>query len=174
MDEITIWLDTYNDLYSDFDSRKFSRRLVSEDFLYELRRNAREVTSIHARVILYLPEKQRNSQIETEIIESLKRFFSKHAKQKREENKKLFTRGLLMSSVGLIFLLIAALLFLNYSSEYYFAATQVILEPAGWFLIWNGLDHIFYERKEIKSELRFYEKMKGSHIEFQTTPEGFK
>jgi hypothetical protein len=36
--EISIWLDSYNDIFSDFDSRPFSERTVSDDFLSEVRK----------------------------------------------------------------------------------------------------------------------------------------
>ena len=35
--ELSIWLDSYDDIYSDFDSRQYLKRRVSEDFLYELK-----------------------------------------------------------------------------------------------------------------------------------------
>jgi hypothetical protein len=37
MSEISLWLDNYDDIYSDFDSRHFLKRRISEDFLHELR-----------------------------------------------------------------------------------------------------------------------------------------
>ena len=37
MADISLWLDDYDDLFSDFDSRNYLKRRVSEDFLEELK-----------------------------------------------------------------------------------------------------------------------------------------
>ena len=37
MAELNLWLDSYDDIYSDFDSSHYLKRRISEDFLYELR-----------------------------------------------------------------------------------------------------------------------------------------
>ena len=37
MANLELWLDSYNDIYSDFDSRHYSKRRISEDFIQELR-----------------------------------------------------------------------------------------------------------------------------------------
>ena len=40
--EIPLWLDNYNDLFSDFDPRHYSNRALSQDFLEELKRASRD------------------------------------------------------------------------------------------------------------------------------------
>jgi hypothetical protein len=40
--EIKLMLDTYDDIFSDFDPRPFSQRTLSEDFLEEARKASRE------------------------------------------------------------------------------------------------------------------------------------
>lgn len=39
---ISIWLDTYDDIFSDFDYRQFSEKALSDDFLTELQKMYRE------------------------------------------------------------------------------------------------------------------------------------
>jgi len=36
MAELSLWLDSYDDIYSDFDARTLLKRRVSEDFIHEL------------------------------------------------------------------------------------------------------------------------------------------
>ena len=46
------------------------------------------------------------------------------------------------------------------------AVALVILEPAGWFSIWNGLDLVFQGGKSQKEEYKFYCKMSSAEIIF--------
>src|SRR5690349_704077 len=40
--ELSIWLDTYDDIFSDFDPRPLNERALSDDFLSEARKMARD------------------------------------------------------------------------------------------------------------------------------------
>jgi len=42
----------------------------------------------------------------------------------------------------------------------------VLLEPAGWFLFWEGLNQMVFEAKKINPDLKFYTKMMKCRIEF--------
>lgn len=35
---ISLWIDSYDDIFSDFDPRHFSLRNISDDFLYEVKK----------------------------------------------------------------------------------------------------------------------------------------
>ena len=36
--DISIWLETYDDIFSDFDPKAYSERVLSDDFLVEIRK----------------------------------------------------------------------------------------------------------------------------------------
>lgn len=40
--EISIWLDSYNDIFSDFDSRPISLRSLSDDFITQVKKTQRK------------------------------------------------------------------------------------------------------------------------------------
>ena len=168
MEEISIWLDTYDDIYSDFDSRRFSKRMVSEDFIYELERNSKEMELKPFKIILLLPDHLRKAELESEIIESLKFFFRKQFDYFNRQIRRLVGRGWLMTAIGAGLLLIAAFILLKHYSRASLNVLQVILEPPSWFLIWNGLDNVFYESRALKEERAFYRKMLLGEIEFRS------
>jgi hypothetical protein len=45
---------------------------------------------------------------------------------------------------------------------------RVILEPAGWFLAWYGMDHILYHSNTNKYEREFSDKMSHAEIVFDS------
>jgi len=68
MEALRLWLDSYNDLYSDFDSRHFGRRRISEDFMHELRQAMTSEYATSKDLILLLPQKERQPETEKQII----------------------------------------------------------------------------------------------------------
>jgi hypothetical protein len=43
---------------------------------------------------------------------------------------------------------------------------HVLLEPAGWFAVWFGLDQLFYGARERAHEHAFYRKMARADVAF--------
>ena len=76
MKELNLWLDSYDDIYSDFDSRHYNRRRISEDFIHELRTEMKYRNMDAEHLVLFLPQSIRNEKSEKVILESLPVFFS--------------------------------------------------------------------------------------------------
>lgn len=55
MKELELWLDSYDDIYSDFDSRHYLERRISEDFLHELRIEIKYSEQHASDMVLLLP-----------------------------------------------------------------------------------------------------------------------
>jgi len=64
MTELSLWLDSYDDIYSDFDSRHYYKRRISEDFLYELEREMKYKEDEASCLMLLLPNQQRDEAVE--------------------------------------------------------------------------------------------------------------
>src|SRR4051812_10842504 len=69
--ELSIWLDNYDDIFSSFDSRPVAERTLSDDFITEARKMAREKVSGHIELKLLMPAKARHKATEEAIIKSL-------------------------------------------------------------------------------------------------------
>ena len=64
MSEISLWLDNYDDIYSDFDSRHFLKRRISEDFLHELRLSKKYKRERATDLLLFMPGEKRTESSE--------------------------------------------------------------------------------------------------------------
>ena len=81
---ISLVLDSYNDIFSDFDPRDYSEKALSEDFLSECKRAARDKEN-HIELRLLIPIKKRNSTHENKIRKRLgKNALRKNLPQKRK------------------------------------------------------------------------------------------
>jgi hypothetical protein len=164
--DISIWIDSYDDVFSDFDPRPLSDRNVSDDFLYELKKISRE-SSYHINELkLLIPEKIRNQEIESIIIKRLHAYFKKNHQIFLEQQKNQNKKGFMFTVSGAIMMIAASYVSSIKSNNFWLHALFVILEPAGWFLVWAGLDSLIYSSREQKRELDFYNKMSKSKIVF--------
>lgn len=163
---ISIWIDTYDDIFSDFDPRLFSERNISDDFLNELRKVSREDNFHVNELRLLVPEKNRNEESENIIAKHLHVFFRKNVHAWQEEVTKLRTKGVLFVIIS-VFLLMVASYISSLKSEYIIMhILLVLLEPAGWFFIWRGFDNLISSSHNEMPELDFYSKMAKSKITF--------
>jgi len=73
---ISLILDSYNDLFSDFDPRNYSERTLSDDFLLECKRAARDRDpKMNFELRLLIPKTRRNANDELIIKHRLKSHF---------------------------------------------------------------------------------------------------
>jgi hypothetical protein len=164
--ELSIWLDTYDDIFSDFDSRPFSERALSDDFISEAKKMVKEKRSGAISLKLLMPTQQRDKKTEDTIIKSLRVHFRTFASQLQEEMKQKKKQGLLLITGGIIIIICTAFLANISTTNFFINALRIILEPAGWFFTWTGFDHVFYLSRNKKPELDFLSRMGHAEIKF--------
>ena len=169
---VSLWLDNYDDIFSDFDPRPYSRRALSEDFLAEARRAVRDRRDEVPELRLLIPTPARHVEDETIIQKRLHEHFRKHADRLRRKRRRAIGVSLVVAMAG--FALMAASALLRQQPETVTRTVlPVFLEPAGWFAVWFGLDHLFYESRDIAREQAFYRKMARAEVVFTAyTEEG--
>ena len=166
--EICIWIDKYDDVFSDFDSRPFSERALSDDFLREVHKMSSDKTKGGIRLKFHVLDDQRNSDSEAIIISNLTTHFRRIAEVLKGEQQQILNKGYLFLSLG--FILISLIFFLTTISaeKAYMHGIILMLEPIGWFTTWTGLDNVFQNSRKGKAALDFNIKMASSKITFSS------
>ena len=72
MSEISLIIDTYDDIFSDFDPRPFDQRTISDDFLFEIKRASKEKPSGVIELKFMMPEKLRKPEQEVLIRKGIR------------------------------------------------------------------------------------------------------
>ena len=164
--EIDLWIDCYDDVFSDFDLRPFSARNISDDFLHEVKKVSHESDAPVNELKLLMPQKARNEAFEAIITKRLHSHFVKNQhyflKKKRTARKKDF----LFICAGIAMMTCASLVSSAKSSYFLMHTLLMIIEPAGWFLVWTGMGNIIESMRVEKPELDFYNKMLKSKVTF--------
>jgi len=162
-EEIPLILDSYEDLFSDFDPRGFSQKALSGDFLLECRKASVDKKKIELK--FFLPRKKRNLKEEAKIKRRLKEHFKKHAKEKKIEIRKIRVGGTFWAILGSVMMVTSAFFFTTPSS-FFQHLVATLIQPAGWFFLWEGLAKILITSKDRMPDYRFYKKMANSDISF--------
>lgn len=168
INEVNILLDSYADIFSDFDSSPYADKTLSDDFISQAKRISKNKTGKKIILKFFLPEKERQSDSEKIITDRLTYYFKRVREQLESEIKKTNLKGFLLLSIGIVLMITASYISFIKPQLYYVHLLLVLSEPAGWFLLWAGLDNLVYNSKEAKRDLAFYLKMANSKIEFST------
>src|SRR3989338_2828541 len=165
--EIRFAISGYDDLFSDFDARPISERGLSEDFLSEAKRAGAVKEGEKLDFIFLITKNKKDLKKEITIKDRLERHFKKHFGLLKNEKSKAIKQGVFFTILGVILMLLATYLFFKFKNESVLASFfTILLEPASWFLFWEGLDHAIFDSRSISDNLLFYKKMSGSNINF--------
>lgn len=167
--EIRLKINTYDDIFSDFDPRPYSQRAMSDDFLFEARKASADKESGTITLKFAIPKEKRKWEDEALIKKRLREHFKKHYELLAVEIKKTKNRGILMGIAGILMISLAAFISSLQASSFLMHFIIIVLEPAGWFTSWTGLDQIYYTVNEKRPDLNFYEKMYKSAIFFSSS-----
>jgi len=166
--DISICLDSYDDIFSDFDPRSFSERNISDDFLYELKKVCKENKSPIQELQLLVPEKGRNSDYELLIVKRIHSHLKKNFHDFQEILKSQKRNSIVLTIIGISLMIVASYISLQQSKDFLVHTMLVILEPAGWFVLWIGLDDLTKSFRSEKSKLDLFVKMARSKIVFKS------
>ncbi|MEX1061673.1 MAG: hypothetical protein WEC39_00990, partial [Patescibacteria group bacterium] len=156
---ISLWLDNYEDIFSDFDPRPFVERAISDDFLAESKKMFRENSKGKFELRFLVPQAVRNDKEEAVVSSRLKRYFKSLEQEEKKKIKEETRKGFLLSGLGFSLSFIVLLLYRVGLEELWSDFLLVFLEPGGWFMIWFGLDKLFYDVAELKKSHLFTHKM---------------
>lgn len=163
---ISLALDDYEDIFSDFDPRPYSQRMLSEDFLRELKRACQHWEEDGLTMTLILPKEKRVPAHEKVILERLKDHFRRNHRRLQEKRKTDQRTGFKMVALGVVFMLTSTYLLTAFPQTLWRSFVVVLLEPAGWFTFWEGSSMVLFYSKEATPDLDFYRKMAGAKTTF--------
>lgn len=165
--QISIWLDDYEDIFSDFDPRPYDDRSLSDDFISEVKKVSHEDGFGVAEMNLLVPEKSRKADVENVIIKRLHAFFKKNNYYIIKRTRFNRVKGVTMMLAGMLMLLVATYI-TGQQQTYLTNFSRVAMEPAGWFFAWRGMDTLFFLSVKLKEEHDFYTKMAKTKVNFKS------
>jgi len=165
--EIAIVIDSWDDIFSDFDPRPLSERTLSGDFIDELKKRYRETRRGDFMVKIYAPVSLKNEESERKVIQRLKRDFRHQYLQKIKIVRRIRIRGVIFLLIGvssLSFLTLAT--YFKFLSQLIIEILSIILMPLGWFGFWEGLSKLVDTSPVFIQESSLFEKLSKAIYQF--------
>lgn len=160
-------LDTYDDIFSDFDPRPYQFRSISDDFLDEARKASKGCGN---EILFLIPKDLRSLNVEHNIKKRLEEHFRIHYAKEDNNLKKMINQGIIYVILGNFLIFARAVLQFNdiMDKTFFGAFFTGFIETPSWFLIFEGLILIMFKTSKQVPETKFYEKMKSCRIEFES------
>ncbi len=166
--EITIAIDSWDDVFSDFDPSPLENRILSEDFLSELKKRYRETKRGDFIITIYAPLSLKDETSERLVSKRLKQYFKfRHLSIQKEVNEAKL-RGVVFVIFGITFLSFLTL------ATYYkifniltLELMSIIFMPLGWFGIWEGFSRIIDPPQLLKQDLELFSKLSKASYKFK-------
>jgi len=159
-----LWLDSYDDIFSDFDPRPYSKRQISDDFIYELKKQLKETPKGNYEINFYLPKEKRDLKLEAIIKKRLRNYFENESKILNEKTKKIDRKYLVYMLFGLGVLFAYGIILEDGNRTLNIIANLIL--PLGWFSVWTSLDYFINQKNQENEKLLFFDKMKKCNYSF--------
>lgn len=161
--QIDIALDTYDDIFSDFDIRTYKDRQFSRDFLDELKiRMVKNKDGSPISITLLVPSDSRSLKQEKLISKRLSLFFNERYSSYCGKRKSNSRQSAVLGLLGLVLLFVA-----NVLSKYIGNTFRDFLLIPSWYFVWSACEKFFGSRKEIKKKLKYYGILSCSSVAFK-------
>jgi hypothetical protein len=163
--EISIAIDTWDDVFSDFDPRPLNERDLSEDFIAELKKRYRATKTGGFRISIYAPITLKDDKAEKTVVQRLKKHFKFWAALRQKQLNGIRLRGGMFVGFGIVFLgFLTLITYHQLFSDFAIEILGIVLMPLGWFGIWEGFSKIVdTSPKFMEEEIRFAKLAKAEY-----------
>lgn len=161
LQSVQIALDGYDDLFSDFDPSPYETKMLSDDFLLELRKRYAETKGGELVVNFTIPAGRRSDKIDALVKKRLKDYFKAQHIRLGKSVQDLRKKGLLRVIIGVAVLVLA----FGFAPSVSFALENLLLVPS-WFLLWSGFDSLIDAPAKLASDMRFNERFMKAKYNF--------
>ncbi|MFN3909920.1 MAG: hypothetical protein ACK4J0_01650 [Candidatus Anstonellaceae archaeon] len=165
--QLGLWLDNYDDIFSDFDPRPYSKRQLSDDFLIEIKKRVKESPKGEYELAFYIQKEKREQKTESLIKKRLKDYFDFELKNMEEKVKEKDRKWGFYFITGLFILFLSAFFSSEFQKEKILVLFANLILPVGWFSVWSALDYFLNQKKDEVEKLAFFQKMKNCNYRFE-------
>lgn len=166
---IDIALDSYTDIFNEYDPSPFKKRDLNPELLDYLEDCSTDIPLKYPIVIQFnLPKEKHDLMKETKIKDGFKSYYSFLSFSAEKDYKKLIIQNIYNVLIS-IFLLLAGFTLEVYFSHIDFLFTTIlsnIIVIGGWVFMWQAISMMAFERRSYKEKYLKYKRFTKAPIEF--------
>jgi len=165
---IEISLDTYTDVFNEWDPAPFKKRDIEPDFEEYIKNCSADIPlEYKIQLFLCLPEKQYDTQKEDIIKEGIKTYFQSKIEMIRKNLQAMNKNTLVYGLTSIVFLILAVSL-QNFSTDN--VVLNLVLQGlfiGGWVFLWEALNIFVFLKRDTKYQYEVYERLFLADIKFK-------
>jgi len=166
MATVQMWIDEYDDIFSDFDPRPYEVRTISNDFWDELNKLYTEHPDDIDVVKILVPVKMQQRSTEKIIAKRVTAYITMRANVAKKKLRKIYLQSSSMLLLGIGFMLIATWLDAHHG-VFWLSFLRIVAEPAGWFCFWESLNLFIFEKPATSQAVARYNELAKAKIMFK-------
>ncbi|MFO1470098.1 MAG: hypothetical protein U1F27_03535 [Turneriella sp.] len=164
--QVGLSIDSYDDLFSDFDPRSYKERQLSEDFLAELRRFFFDKNPESLDLVFLIPARRRSNPTEATIKRRLHIYFQKKNREIAAGIRHAKSRNWIKVAISVLLMVCTGYISTKAGQIVWMNIVKVIVEPASWFLFWTSLEQLLISRRSAEREIRYFHRLSECKIVF--------
>ncbi len=163
---VDIWMDGYDDVFSDFDPAPYSKRAVSADFIDEVMRRTSEDKNEDFSLRMSVPQALRSQKSEATIKKRLREHFSLRKAEYDRLVEGEWKKGVIYFISGVVLLSLLILLEASFAGHITVKLLSTVMAPLGWFGVWGGTSHMLEGPDQFKKKQGLYTKLSKAKFKF--------
>ncbi len=165
---VVIDLDSYRDVYSEWDYSPFANRDIDDDLLEYMMECSNEIgLKRNMAIDFYIPKDILNPDKERKSIQGFRHyFFYRIRKIKAERLRKIKKLGVLLL-IGIAFMSMANLLSFVISDQFSINILSEGLFIGAWVAVWEIFNTLFFSISELYRKIKHYERLRSIPINYK-------
>ncbi len=168
--QLVIYIDTIDDIFSDFDPRTIDVRIISADFINEMivqGRQSKKKSKIDVKILAprAIRDRELTPRVEKIIRQRIRQFFEDEYRRLRSLRRKNILRALVFLISGLTCFFIVKLAGDPGEKHLVVKLSLELITFFSWFATWNGIDS-FTDLPKTR-EVRLQRSLADAHVHFR-------
>jgi hypothetical protein len=162
--EIILALDSYDDIFDDFDMQDYIERAISADFVNILNNRIKKIgLNEKISIVLTLPKEKRIKNTEEIIAKRLNGHFVNMATYWKDKEREIDGFASKIVLLGAVFFIIGQIVIHQFAPFF----DEYLIIPA-WIFTFHGLDMFLTEKPKAGVKKQFYSMISQARMEFQS------
>lgn len=163
---IEVSLDSYDEVYDDWDPSPFKRRDIEDEFNDYIYNSSEDIPlNYNIGIILHLPICKKDLKKEGMLVSALRSYYTYEVERVNKKKRNLLKRTVSYLFMS-IFLLSAGYFFVSESEMVILNVLHEGILIGGWVFLWEFFTNIFITLRDMQTEYRMLDRILCSMIKF--------
>lgn len=164
---IEVSLDTYTDIFNDWDHAPMKRKDIDPELLHFLEDSIDDIPMKYSiDLCLYLTQEVRNTEREQVIISWFKTFYRFYIELEKKKIRSLLKNAVIYLFISGILLTSSYLGIGTRNNIVVYTLTEIVI-VGGWVFLWEAISLFTFERAKISKRIRNYRRFVDAEITFR-------